>query len=248
MRLCATWRAAFAALVLLPLARSHKDNPQQLRARPASATGRRGIERPARRGDEGCAPLQRRTVAISFGGRSSFATGAAGACSKNEQIVPRLGISSSRAAAGSTCFHRFLETGTGQHQCAPHCQPRSVRGHGAGRIRRSPTGIFETACASPRPPFPAVASLEGMHDRRTGLSTSGWGRFPGRPAQPVSQWPMVGVYRERRERGDSSIGLRPLRDVEVLLSSASPPLPPTTRDPRSAVPGVLRRRRPARTT
>jgi hypothetical protein len=70
-------------------------------------------------------------------------------------------------------------------------------------------------------PFPAVASVEGLHDRRTGLSFLGVGQVPQTdPRNHFRNGPAVGIYRERRERVQGGLGIRPLPDLEVLLSSS----------------------------
>jgi hypothetical protein len=68
---------------------------------------------------------------------------------------------------------------------------------------------------------PGVLSLEGLHDRRTDIGFSGIGQNPATdPRNQFREAPRTGVFRQRRERIIAGIGLRPLEDVEVLLSTS----------------------------
>jgi hypothetical protein len=70
-------------------------------------------------------------------------------------------------------------------------------------------------------PTPAVISIEGLHDRRSGLGFGGVGMTP--LTDPRNHF-LGGVtstsYREARERLLASLGLRPSADLEVFLSSS----------------------------
>jgi hypothetical protein len=69
--------------------------------------------------------------------------------------------------------------------------------------------------------LPGVLSLEGMHDRRTGLGFLGLGQTPDTdPRNQFQNGPTTGVYRERRERIIAGFGIRALPDLEVLFSSS----------------------------
>ena len=185
-----------------------------------------GIERPARRGDEavrtvGNAMLWpfRLVVDLVF-----LATGAAGALLENEQIVPRArDFFFTRGGEVGIFPTVFLETGTRPNIGArlitsidPYAA--TVRGGYGGPDEN----VFETRMRlSTSKPFPAVVSLEGMHDRRTSLGYLGVGQLPETdPRNQFRNGPAVGVYRERRERVVAGVGIRPLADVEVLLSSS----------------------------
>jgi len=193
---------------------------------PVSPAEMSGIERPSRRGDEapraiGNAILWpfRLIVDLVF-----LATGAAGALLENEQIVPRArDFFFTRGGEIGVFPTVFLETGT-----RPNIGARlivSVDPY-AATVRAGYGGpdenVFEARMRlSASKPFPAVASLEGLHDRRTGLGFLGIGQTPWTdPRNAFRNGPAPAVYRERRERVIGGLGLRPFRDVEVLLSSS----------------------------
>src|SRR5205085_214238 len=68
---------------------------------------------------------------------------------------------------------------------------------------------------------PAVFSLEGYHDRRTGLSYLGLGQNPESDERNLFLGePRAGTYRERRERIVAGFGFRPFADLEVLTSAS----------------------------
>jgi hypothetical protein len=267
MRLCATWRAAFAVSLALsgralaqtpaaaPPARSAEPPREAPPALPADSAPARasavtgsgdgksraasppapdpvtpdemsGIERPARRGDEalrtvGNAVLWpfRLVVDLVF-----LATGAAGALLENEQIVPRTrDFFFTRGGEIGVFPTVFLETGTRPNIGARlitsiHPYAATVRGGYGG----PDDNVFETRMRlSTVKPFPGVVSLEGMHDRRPWMGFLGLGQVPQTdPRNQFRDGPTVGVYRERRERVIAGLGIRPLQDVEVLLSSS----------------------------
>ncbi len=266
MRLCATWRAAFAISIALsgrafaetpapPPARSAEtqqdepparsgDGATPRRASPAVAADARlstkaprvpapatpeemnGMERPARRGDEAVRTVAngllwplRLVVDLIF-----LATGAAGALLENEQIVPRTrDFFFTRGGEIGVFPTVFLETGT-----RPNIGARlivSVDPYAAtlrGGYGGPDDNVFETRMRlSISKPFPGVVSLEGMHDRRPGMGFLGIGQVPQMdPRNQFRNGPTIGVYRERRERAIVGLGIRPLTDVEVLLSSS----------------------------
>jgi hypothetical protein len=185
-----------------------------------------GIERPSRRGDEapraiGNAILWpfRLVVDLVF-----LATGAAGALLENDQIVPRArDFFFTRGGEIGVFPTVFLETGM-----RPNIGARlivSVDPY-AATVRAGYGGpdenVVETRMRlSASKPFPAVVSLEGLHDRRTGLGYLGIGQTPwSDPRNAFRNGPVPATYRERRERLIGGLGLRPFRDVEVLLSSS----------------------------
>jgi hypothetical protein len=185
-----------------------------------------GIERPARRGDEVPRTVAnavlwpfRLVVDLVF-----LATGAAGALLENEQIVPRArDFFFTRGGEVGIFPTVFLETGFRPNIGArlivsadPYAA--TVRGGYGGPDEN----VFETRMRlSMSKPFPTVISLEGMHDRRTGLGFMGIGQTPATdPRNEFRNGPAIGVFRERRERVIAGLGLRPLHDVEVLLSTS----------------------------
>jgi len=251
MRRCATWTAAFVLFLLFPFGVLAQTQPPAAPPVPAADVPREaapsrpgdgapsagvaspvtpdemnGIERPTRRGDEavrtvGNAMLWpfRLVVDLVF-----LATGAAGALLENEQIVPRArDFFFTRGGEIGIFPTIFLETGTrpniGARLIASiHPYAATVRGGYGGPDEN----VFETRMRfSVSKPFPAVASLEGMHDRRTGLGFLGIGQVPqSDPRNQFRNGAAIGVYRERRERVVAGLGIRPLPDVEVLLSSS----------------------------
>jgi hypothetical protein len=239
------WRAAFAVLVLVstpvnaqaptpPVAAPAQTPPSKAApaaaappiVNPATPEETTGIDRPARRGDEvvrtvGNAALWplRLVVDLIF-----LATGAAGALLENEQIVPRAReFFFTRGGEVGVFPTIFLETGFRPNIGArlitsidPYAA--TVRGGYGGPDEN----VFETRMRLSAPkPFPGVVSLEGLHDRRTGLGFLGVGQVPETDSRNQFQnGPTIGVYRERRERVIAGLGIRPLPDVEVLLSSS----------------------------
>jgi hypothetical protein len=193
---------------------------------PVTPAEMSGIERPARRGDEATRTVAnamlwplRLVVDLVF-----LATGAAGHLLENEQIVPRArDFFFTRGGQIGVFPTAFLETGTRPNIGARlivsvHPYAATVRGGYGGPDEN----VFEARMRlTASKPFPAIVSLEGLHDRRTGLGFLGLGQVPQLdPRNQFRNGPAVGVYRERRERVIAGIGIRPLPDVEVLLSSS----------------------------
>jgi hypothetical protein len=153
-----------------------------------------------------------------------LATGAAGALLENEQIVPRTrDLFFTRGGEIGVFPTVFLETGT-----RPNIGARLIvtLDPYAATVRAGYGGpdenVFEARMRlSASQPFPAVASLEGLHDRRTGLGYLGLGQTPwSDPRNSFRNGPIAATYRERRERVQGGLGMRPFPDVEVLLSSS----------------------------
>jgi len=193
---------------------------------PVTAEEMNGMERPARRGDE---PVRTAANAMLWPLRLVvdlvfLATGAAGALLENEQIVPRTrDFFFTRGGEIGVFPTVFLETGTRPNIGARlitsiHPYAATVRGGYGG----PDDNVFETRMRlSTSKPFPGVVSLEGMHDRRPGMGFLGIGQVPQTdPRNQFRNGPAVGVYRERRERVVAGVGIRPLPDVEVLVSSS----------------------------
>jgi hypothetical protein len=195
----------------------------QDRVDPADVSG---IERPARRPNEPARavgnvmlwPL-RLVVDLIF-----LATGTAGGLLENEQIVPRArDFFFTRGGELGIFPTLFVETGTNPNigaRMIASIEPyaATVRaGYGGpdsnvveARMRLSSSGAW-----------PGVLSLEGLHERRTGLGFLGIGQTPeSDPRNQFQNGPSSGVYRERRERVVMGFGFRPLPDVEVLVSSS----------------------------
>jgi hypothetical protein len=185
-----------------------------------------GIELPARRGSEPTRVVAnamlwpfRLVVDLIF-----FATGTAGGLLENEQIVPRArDFFFTRGGELGIFPTVFVETGTSPNVGArliASIEPyaATVRaGYGGpdenvveARMRlSSPVGL------------PAVLSLEGLHDRRSGLGFLGLGQTPETdPRNQFRNGPAAGAYRERRERVVAGFGVRPFSDVELLFSSS----------------------------
>ncbi len=151
-------------------------------------------------------------------------TGTAGALLQDEQIVPRAKDFFFTSGGEIGVFPTlFVETGTSPNigaRMIASIEPYAATlraGYGGddenvveGRMRLSLSlGV------------PAAASLEGLHDRRTGLGYRGLGQTPevdGR--NQFRNGPGAGSFRERRERVVAGFGLRPLADLEILLSSS----------------------------
>ena len=193
---------------------------------PVTAEEMSGIERPARRGDEGVRAVAnamlwplRLVVDLVF-----LATGVAGALLENEQIVPRArDFFFTRGGEIGVFPTAFLETGMRPNIGARfitsiHPYAATVRGGYGGPDEN----VFEARMRlSFSQPVPIGIWLEGLHDRRTGLGFLGIGQNPLVDPRNRRQGDFfAGTYRERRERLIGGIGIRPLPDVEVLLSSS----------------------------
>jgi hypothetical protein len=208
-----------ALACFLVSSRAHAEEP----VTPAEMSG---IERPARTGSEPARTVAnamlwplRLVVDLIF-----LATGTAGGLLENEQIVPRArDFFFTRGGEFGVFPTIFVETGTNPNvgvRMIASIEPyaATVRaGYGGpdenvveARMRlSSPIGV------------PTVFSLEGLHDRRTGLSYLGLGQTPDTdPRNQFLNGPAAGVYRERRERIIAGFGFRVLPDLEVLLSSS----------------------------
>src|SRR6266508_5301467 len=211
--------AACLAACLLVGGRARADGPVD----PSELSG---IERPATRGSEPATAVAnlmlwpfRLVVDLIF-----LATGTAGGLLENEQIVPRArDFFFSRGGELGVFPTVFLETGL--HPSIGVRLIASVEPY-AATVRAGYGGPDDNVVEyrmrlSSRVGFPAVMSLEGYHDRRTGLGYLGVGQTPETdPRNQFRNGPGVGVFRERRERIVAGFGLRPLADVEVLLSSS----------------------------
>jgi hypothetical protein len=151
-------------------------------------------------------------------------TGTAGALLQDEQIVPRARDFFFTPGGELGVFPTvFAETGTSPNigaRMIASVEPYAATlraGYGGddenvveGRMRLSLSiGV------------PAALSLEGLHDRRSGLGFLGLGQTPETdPRNQFRNGPAVGSFRERRERLVAGFGLRPFGDFEVLLSSS----------------------------
>jgi hypothetical protein len=211
-------RAAALACLLLPT--------RALAQEPAQPSELSGIERPARRGSEparaGANILLwpfRLVVDLIF-----LATGTAGGLLENEQIVPRArDFFFTRGGELGIFPTVFVETGTNPNigvRLIASIEPyaATVRAGYGGPDENVVEARMRLALALG---LPTVFSLEGLHDRRTGLGYLGLGQTPDTdPRNHFQIGPAAGVYRERRERIIAGFGIRPLPDLELLLSSS----------------------------
>jgi hypothetical protein len=210
--------SALAFIVLLVPARALAD--------PVTPVELSGVERPARSGSEparGVAnamlwPL-RLVVDLIF-----LATGTAGGLLENEQIVPRArDFFFTRGGEFGVFPTIFVETGTN-----PNIGARMIASIEpyAATVRAGYGGPDENVVEarmrlSSSVGVPSVFSLEGLHDRRTGLGYLGLGQTPDTdPRNQFINGPAAGIYRERRERIIAGFGVRVFPDLEVLLSSS----------------------------
>jgi len=196
-------------------------------AQPVNPAELSGLERPASRDSEPARAVAnamlwpvRLVVDLIF-----FATGTAGGLLENEQIVPRAREFFFTRGGELGIFPTvFVETGTN-----PNVGIRmiaSVEPY-AATVRAGYGGPDENVVearmrlSAKLGPFPSVVSLEGFHDRRTSLGFLGLGQTPATdPRNQFQNGPAAGIYRQRRERVVAGFGVRPLADVEVLLSSS----------------------------
>jgi len=193
---------------------------------PADSTEQTGVEEPARYGSEPARAVAnaflwpvRLMVDLVF-----LTTGTAGALLQNEQIVPRTRdfffTSNGQIGLFPTLF---LETGTSANVGArliasidPYAA--TLRAGYGGSDENVVEGRMRLTLSLG---VPAVMSLEGLHDRRSGLGFLGLGQTPeSDPRNQFRNGPAAGVFRERRERVVAGFGIRPLADLELLLSSS----------------------------
>jgi hypothetical protein len=193
---------------------------------PVSPDELSGIERPAQRDSE---PVRHVTNALLWPFRLTLdllflTTGTAGGLLEDEQIVPRVhDFFFTRGDRLGVFPTFFVETGS-----SPNVGARFVANLEpfAATMRAGYGGTDENVAESRmrlsfKFPDPGVVSLEGLHDRRTGLAFSGLGQSP--ETDPRNQFraaPGTGVFRERRERVIAGIGLRPWENVELLFSTS----------------------------
>lgn len=151
-------------------------------------------------------------------------TGAAAGLYENEQVVPRAKeLFFSRGGAFGVFPTLFIETGSTSSVGA-----RMVAyGDGAATTLRVGYGGEDENVVESRMRFvsdaslPFVVSVEGLHDRRTGMGFLGVGQSPATDSRNHFRGaPTSGVLRERRERAIVGLGARPATDVEVLASAS----------------------------
>jgi hypothetical protein len=185
-----------------------------------------GIERPARGASEPTRDLAdallwplRLTLDVLF-----LTTGTAAGLIEDEQVVPRVQdifFTDDRRFGVFPTF--FVETGGSPSIGArfiANLEPfaATVRAGYAGNDRYVAEARLRLSFRLARP---GVLSLEGLHDRRTDLGFRGIGQSPERdPRNQFRDAPRTGVFRQRRERIIAGVGLRPLKDAEVLLSTS----------------------------
>jgi hypothetical protein len=211
-------RAAVLACLLQPA--------RALAQEPAQPSELSGVERPARRGSEPARAVAnvmlwpfRLVVDLIF-----LATGTAGGLLENEQIVPRArDFFFTRGGELGIFPTVFVETGTNPNigaRLIASIEPyaATVRAGYGGPDENVVEARMRLALSIG---LPTVFSLEGLHDRRTGLGYLGLGQTPDTdPRNQFQLGPAAGIYRERRERIIAGFGLRPLPDLELLVSSS----------------------------
>jgi hypothetical protein len=193
---------------------------------PAQPSELSGVEKPARRGSEPARAVAnvmlwpfRLVVDLIF-----LATGTAGGLLENEQIVPRArDFFFTRGGELGIFPTVFVETGTNPNigaRLIASIEPyaATVRAGYGGPDENVVEARMRLASSWG---LPTVFSLEGLHDRRTGIGYLGLGQTPeSDPRNRFLLGPVAGVYRERRERIIAGFGFRPLPDLELLLSSS----------------------------
>jgi hypothetical protein len=185
-----------------------------------------GIEEPAHYGSE---PARAVANAIMWPVRLMvdlvfLTTGTAGTLLQNEQIVPRAKDFFFTSNGELGMFPTvFLETGTSPNigaRMIASVEPyaATLRAGYGGEDQNVVEGRMRLSLSLG---VPAVLSLEGLHDRRSGLGFLGLGQTPETdPRNQFRNGPAAGAFRERRERIVTGFGLRPFSDVELLLSSS----------------------------
>jgi hypothetical protein len=185
-----------------------------------------GVAEPAHYGSE---PARAVANAIMWPVRSMvdlvfLTTGTAGALLQDEQIVPRAKDFFFTPGGELGLFPTvFLETGTSPNigaRMIASVEPfaATLRAGYGGEDQNVVEGRMRLSLSLG---VPAVMSLEGLHDRRTGLGFLGLGQTPETdPRNQFRNGPVGGSFRERRERVVAGFGLRPFSDVELLLSSS----------------------------
>jgi hypothetical protein len=151
-------------------------------------------------------------------------TGTAGGLLENEQIVPRTRDFFFSSSGNFGVFPTmFMETGmtanVGARMIArADHMGTTLRGGYGGPDENVVEGRSQLFTAVP---LPLVLMVTGFHDRRTGRGFLGVGQTP--ESDDRNQFllqPGVGVYRERRERAILGVGVRPVADVELFVSSS----------------------------
>ncbi|MBI5533071.1 MAG: hypothetical protein HY898_10165 [Deltaproteobacteria bacterium] len=153
-----------------------------------------------------------------------FTSGAAVGIVENEQVVPRVrDFLFSRDGRIGFFPTLFVETGSsfnvgGRMIASADTAATTLRAGYGG----PDANVVESRLRFARlTPVPIVLSFEGMHDRRTGLGYPGIGQDPrGDPRNRFVSTLTQASYQERRERVIASLGIRPVRDLEVFLSSS----------------------------
>ena len=227
--------AAFAATVLVSTTAlaAPKEDPTKVvieravhpdRGRPDPAVT--GVVKPARESSD--AARTAANVALwlprEFVGLLFLTTGAAAGMLENEQVVPRLKeLLFTRDGSIGVYPTFFLETGT-----SPNVGARMVAAadNEATMLRAGYGGadanVLETRLRFGRTaPFPTMLSIEGLHERRTGVGYLGLGQTPETdPRNRFASDLRSLSFRDRRERVIASLGIRPATDVELFVSSS----------------------------
>lgn len=185
-----------------------------------------GIQRPGRGSSDAARAaanvalwLPREVVDLVF-----LTTGAAAGILENEQVVPRMRellFTRDRSVGVYPTF--FLETGA-----SPNVGARMVAAadNAATTLRAGFGGPDENVAESRMrfgrtTPLPMMFSLEGLHERRTGLSYPGIGQSPETDARNRYSGGLRTLpFRDQRERVIGSLGLRPSPNLELFVSSS----------------------------
>jgi len=194
------------------------------RGRPDPAVT--GVVKPARESSD--AARSAANVALwlprEFAGLLFLTTGAAAGLLENEQVVPRVKeLLFTRDGSIGVYPTLFLETGT-----SPNVGARMVAaadneatmlraGYGGGDAN-----VLESRLRfGRRTPFPTMLSIEGLHERRTGLGFLGVGQTPETdPRNRFASDLRSLSFRDRRQRVIASLGIRPGADVELFFSTS----------------------------
>lgn len=203
------------------------DPPAKAAARPpATPEEVSGVERPERQAG---APSRFVWNTLLWVPRSAIdlvflTTGTAGGLLENEQLVPRTRDFFFTSSGNFGVFPTlFVETGI-----TPNVGARMIaRGDRVvGTLRGGYGGpdanvVEGRALVLATIPVPLVVMVTGLHDRRTNRGFLGVGQTPETDAR--NQFLLdgrVGVYREQRERAILGVGIRPVADLELIVSSS----------------------------
>ena len=239
MRSCRWPSSAIALLLTATVGEAAADEPKKQPIPPDEVSG---MERPAREPGElgrdiahAALFLPRSLVEILI-----FTTGEVAAIVEDEQVIPRA-KELINVREGTIAFFPtfFLETGM-----TPNVGARVIANFGdVTSSLRGGYGGIDTNVVEARfrvsfdSPVPAALSIEGFHDARTGLAFLGVGQRPFEDERNhYLGEPRAGLFREQRDRGVLSFGVRAGDSQEVFVSTSF--LQRTTRNPRASTAGI----------